>query len=305
MIPAYTPAHYASLTDTLDPIETYQGFSVKRGDAFQLGPLTGSKVRQCLHVVHTHLDEIRDRYHGGLLTAAGLPSPQTAIVCGVATYFGLHSAIAVPRYKNETVDVNRLNVSLSQHFGARVFGATNPRPSGVEHLARSLDAALGYYRIKFGMIGDVAMEPVVQQVANVPDAIREVVIISGSGLSALSVLKGLARYQKHHVEQVTVVTLSHFFHDNKRRWYDEQPEQFAGRLHIVESPLSYGTLYKKTEFDWTYEAKAWRWMTDHRTPDPSILFWVVGKRVYDMQYHAPIQWQTLPTSTAYPDNPLF
>jgi hypothetical protein len=46
-------------------------------------------------------------------------------------------------------------------------------------------------------------------------------------------------------------------------------------------------------------------MTDHRTPDPSILFWVVGKRVYDMQYHAPIQWQTLPTSTAYPDNPLF
>jgi len=56
--PSYTPAHYRRLTASLDPIETYEGFSIKRGDAFALGILRGSKVRQCLHVVHQNLDLI-------------------------------------------------------------------------------------------------------------------------------------------------------------------------------------------------------------------------------------------------------
>lgn len=68
-IPLYSESHYEELTQTLDPISTFGGFSVKRGDAFELGPVCGSKVRQCLHVVKCLRGE-----HEGLITGAGLPT---------------------------------------------------------------------------------------------------------------------------------------------------------------------------------------------------------------------------------------
>lgn len=298
LLPRYQPDDYQSRMSSLDPIDMQDGYLVKRGDAFTLGMLSGSKVRQCLHVVQSAYETIVTQHHGGLLTAAGLPSPQTAIVAGVAQYFGLASAIVVPRYENTKRDVQRLNTSLAQRWGARVYGSRNPRPSGVSAAATRVAEVLGYYRVAFGMTGTVAMAPVVAQVANVPDTVREIVVISGSGLTALSILQGLARYQKTSVRTVTVVALSDHFQTHKRRWYDSQPEQFGGTLTVVPSPASYQRLVTTTPFDWTYEAKAWQWLQQHRAPDPSILFWVVGSRVYDVSYVEPIDWHEIPTAPA-------
>ena len=103
-IPKYTLSHYRKLMDTLDPVELYDGYSIKLGDNFHLGPIVGSKVRQCLHVVYNNLDHIHKNCDGGILTAAGLPSPQTMIVAAVAKYFGLKCAITVPKYDNEKRD---------------------------------------------------------------------------------------------------------------------------------------------------------------------------------------------------------
>lgn len=290
----YTPEHYAALTKTLDPIEQISGYYVKAGDLFMLPGnviVVGSKVRQCLHVVHENLDSILTKHNGGILTGAGLPSPQTAIVAAVANYFGLKCAITTPRYDNGKFrDFNRINSSVAQKLGATVYGVGNPNPSGYEKDAKELVKELGYFQIKFGMFGDVAMEPVVKQVQNVPDSIRDVVVISGSGLSALSVLKGLARYQRP-VERVHVITLSGHFHENYVRWYENQPEKFDGELNIIPSAYAYRTELKKyLEFDYTYEAKAWDWLV-HSTLEPSTtLFWTVGERNYDLDLIEPIDW---------------
>lgn len=93
--PSYSESHFTALMDTVDPIEQYEGFLLKRGDTFRLGMLEGSKVRQCLHVVHRNLERIRAHHNNGILTAAGVPSPQSAIVAGVAKYFGLSCAVSV------------------------------------------------------------------------------------------------------------------------------------------------------------------------------------------------------------------
>lgn len=312
--PSYSPEHYAALTGTLDPIEEYDGFSIKNGERFQLGLLKGSKVRQCLHVVHENLDRIRHNYNGGIVTGAGLPSPQVPIVAGVAKYFGLKCCVTTPRFDNAKRDYNRINASVAQKLGATVYGVGNPNPSGYEKDAKELCKQFGYAQIKFGMIGDVAMEPVTRQVENIPEHIDRIVIVSGSGLSALSILKGLARFKKP-VAAVYVVTLSGHFHENYMKWYENQPEKFDGQLEIIPSPYPYRMEHKAQcatglpgmDFDITYESKAYTWMREHLPRSERTLFWVVGKREYDLALIEPIDWHLseYETSLRTPSASLF
>jgi len=62
------------IDETLDPIENTDGNSVKRGDAFKLGYVNGSKVRQTLHLVEQKLDLIRSQHGGVVIVGAGTPN---------------------------------------------------------------------------------------------------------------------------------------------------------------------------------------------------------------------------------------
>jgi 1-aminocyclopropane-1-carboxylate deaminase/D-cysteine desulfhydrase-like pyridoxal-dependent ACC family enzyme len=292
--PKYTPSHYKKLMSTLDPVELYGGYSVKRGDNFHLGSIVGSKVRQCLHVVHTNLDHIKKYCNGGILTAAGLPSPQTMIVSAVAKYFGLKCAITTPKFDNTKKDFNRINASMAQKLGADIYGVGNPNPAGPECDAKYLVKELGYYQIKFGMCGDVAMQPVANQVQNIPNYISDIVIISGSGLSALSIMLGISMFKKK-VKTVHAVCLSNHILKNKEKWFDDNPlsENWKGKLNLIQSSINYRTEYKwNKSFDWdlTYESKAYKWMTDNFKPSKKVLFWVVGRKLYDLNLIEPIKW---------------
>jgi hypothetical protein len=98
----------------------------------------------------------------------------------------LHPGLRTGSSETSTASTRAWLSGLVRH----VYGVGNPNPSGYEKDAKELCKELGYFQIKFGMFGDVAMEPVVRQVQNVPEYIRDIVIVSGSGLSALSILKG-------------------------------------------------------------------------------------------------------------------
>lgn len=275
----------------LDPIQEVDGYSVKRGDAFRLGPHVGSKVRQCLHVVGSQLQAIHSRHNNGICTGAGLPSPQTAIVAGVAKHFGLKCAVTTPWFSDTAVDVNRINACLAQREGAKVFGVGNPNPSGYLRDVKELVAQTGYLPIRFGMCGWRAMEPVAEQVENIPDDVERVVIIAGSGLTALGVMQGIAKYKKP-VRRIFVVALSGHYEENRKRWYDGLPHglKFSGDVVVVPSPHAYRKLIRSTPWDWTYEAKAWLWMKDNLPPDGKTLFWVIGQRCYDLSLIEPIRW---------------
>jgi hypothetical protein len=289
--PRYSEQHFDALTDTLDPIEVVSGYSVKRGDLFELGPVNGSKVRQCLHVVK-HLR----KGHDGLVTGAGLPSPQTAIVAAVAKYFDLKCAIVTPKYRDGMRDFDRINSSLAQRLGATVYGVGNPNPTGYEKDARVLAAHLNFLQIKFGMYGRLSMEPVIRQVENVPDHVERIVVVAGSGLSALSILRGLARYRKRNVKVVDVVTLSNHFRKNRATFYDTQrAEVFDGLTWIHPSRWDYRKEVRAgPALDLTYESKAWKWMIEHVPPSEKVLFWIVGKRCYDLDMIQQINWRMSP-----------
>jgi hypothetical protein len=289
--PQYSPEHFAALTDALDPIDVVDGYSVKHGERFELGPVNGQKVRQCLHVVKNLRADFR-----GLVTGCGLPSPQGSIVAAVAKYFGLECAVTTPRYRDGMRDFDRINSSLAQRLGATVYGVGNPNPAGFEKDARTLAVQLGFLQIKFGMYARLAMEPVIRQVENVPEHITRVVIVAGSGLCALGVLRGLARFKKRHVKRVDVVTLSRYFRKNRAEVYDTQrAEVFDGETHIHASKWPYRQeLRAGPDMDLTYESKAWRWMIEHVEPSESVLFWTVGRRNYDLDLIEQIDWRTSP-----------
>jgi len=295
---------YAQLTEPLDPIQVHDGYSLKRGDLFRLGPVNGSKVRQCLAIVNHLLERSNSggRPVKGLVTGGGLPSPQVAIVAAVANYFGLPCAITTPRYREGLRDYRRINSSLAQRLGAVVYGVGNPRSSGYEKDAKVLAATLGYHQIKFGMFGEVALEPVIRQVQNVPEHIKRLVVIAGSGLSAISILRGLARYEKTHVENVHIITLSHHFERNRALWYySQKKERYQGRIWVHPSPFPYGAEYKHNEqmfFDLTYEGKAWAWLTATYPANESTLFWIIGRRNYNLDLIEPIRWHMSPHEEA-------
>jgi hypothetical protein len=261
---------------------------------FSLGEIIkGGKVRQCLRIVYENLDEIKSKYNGGLITGCGLPSPQSTIVSAVSKYFGLKCIVVSPIYDNSKVDVNRINVSLSQKLGAKIYGVGNPNPSGYKLDVKKLKDELGYYEIKFGMNSESVIDTTSHQVKNIPNELENLVVICGSGLNLLGILKGIVKYKKK-VNNVYGITLSKFFDENKKLYYDNlvDKEKYKGQLHIIRSPYPYQRL-KKTDIpflDWTYESKAYSFMTENISPSTNTLFWVVGIRNYDLDNIVPIKW---------------
>ena len=276
------------------PIETYGGYLIKRDDMFSLGEIIkGGKVRQCLRIVYENLDEIKSKYNGGLITGCGLPSPQSTIVSAVSKYFGLKCIVVSPIYDNSKVDVNRINVSLSQKLGAKIYGVGNPNPSGYKLDVKKLKDELGYYEIKFGMNSESVIDTTSHQVKNIPNELENLVVICGSGLNLLGILKGIVRYKKK-INNVYGITLSKFFDENKKLYYDNlvDKEKYKGQLHIIRSPYPYQRLLKTDIpfLDMTYESKSYSFMTENIKPSTNTLFWVVGIRNYDLGNIETIRW---------------
>lgn len=294
----YSPQHFNELINQLTPIEKYDGYLIKRDDLFSLNGVRGGKVRQCLKLVYDNLDYIKNECNNTIITAAGLPSPQSTIVSSIGYYFGLNSIVSVPYYKPTLKDVNRINISLSQYFGSKIYGVGNPNISGPEKDVKEMVKSNNYYQVKFGMNGTNVMETISYQVVNIPDDVENIVCIAGSGLSVLGILTGIKKYKKN-IKDVYVITLSDYFNKNKKMWYDDLPNElkYDGNLHIIRSSVSYQTHYKKDNpllFDWTYESKAWKWLKENLSPSYKTLFWSVGIKEYDLSYIQDIQWNFSP-----------
>ena len=292
--PTFNEEHFHDWVNQLTPIEEYKGYRLKRDDQFNLGGISGGKVRQCAKLVYDKLQHIKENCNGGILTAAGIPSPQSCITSAVAKYFGLKCIITIPHYPDHIRDSYRINASLSQKLGAKVYGVGNPNISGPELDAKKLVGETGYFQIKFGMNGFQVMNTVAQQVKNVPDDVETIVGIAGSGLSMLGVAMGCKIWNKN-VKTIHPVALSDYVNKNKKQSYDNLPDKykFDGDFNVVQSYYPYQhklKLDEEIQLDQTYEAKACDWMVKNIKPSKKVLFWDVGIKEYDLNYIEPIKW---------------
>jgi hypothetical protein len=124
--------------------------------------------------------------------------------------------------------------------------------------------------------------------------VEEITIISGSGLSALSVLMGVKKHGKNNVKRVNILDISGHIHKNKVKWYDPLPneQKFQGVVNLIKTEKDYRYVLKTHDmFDYTYESKAWDWLIKNNSPSLNHLFWVVGVKSRDLSLVEPIDWK--------------
>jgi len=122
---------------------------------------------------------------------------------------------------------------------------------------------------------------IADQVQNIPDNLDNLIIPTGSGITAGSILRGIKRYGKR-VKNIHVVHISGM----DRRQKINGIEDGVPYIYIQDNTCLYNKKVKRTiadgfTLDYIYEAKAYHWMLnnlDYRKE--KTLFWCVGNVNY-------------------------
>lgn len=274
----------------LTPIQEYDGVLYKRDDLFMPFPgemLNGGKVRQAINLVYQNLDLIRTDYKSTVATACGKDSPQGLIICRVAKAYNLGCFVGYGALSTKTLAENkfiqhiRLNNGIAE--GIANYSYDNVISSGLKKLQEE-NGGKNFLIVKFGI--DFEKNPVVidciaAQVKNIPNELDNLVIPTGSGITAGSILRGIKKYGKK-IKKIHVVHIS----GEDRRKKIMGIEGGVDYKYVEDTTYSYS---KKLKFpvpdgfalDWIYEAKAYDWMLHNiDIRNEKTLFWCVGNANY-------------------------
>lgn len=274
----------------LTPIEEYGGVLYKRDDLFKPFPgeeLNGGKVRQAINLIYHNLDLIRKDYHYKVATACSKDLPQGMIVSRVAKAYNLGCFVGYGALSPKTLAENKFiqNIRLNNGTAERIanYSYDNVISSHLKALQEQGDGN-NFLIIKFGI--DVEKNPIVvdcirDQVLNIPDNLDNLVIPTGSGITASAILKGIHRFGKK-IKKIHVVHIS----GEDRRNDINEIEGGVPYLYVKGTGYKYSQKVKVKitedfELDYIYEAKAYDWMKKNiDTRKEKVLFWCVGNANY-------------------------
>ena len=270
----------------LTPIEEYDGIFYKRDDLFMPFPnemLNGGKVRQAINLIYQNLDLIRSEYHNQVATTCQKDSPQGMIVSRVAKAYDLGCFVGYGNISPKTLAENIFIQHIRKNGGITESIINQGFDNAITSRLKKLqEAGTGnkFYIIKFGI--DVEKNPVVvdciaDQVKNLPNKLDNLIIPTGSGITAGSVLRGMKKYGKK-IKNVYVVHISG--EDRKKKI-----QEIAGLvpyIYVKGTGFKYSKKVKVQvangfELDMIYEAKAYDWMLHNLdVRQEKTLFWCVG-----------------------------
>ncbi len=250
-------------TTALTPVQKVGRLWLKRDDLFTIPEIgiCGGKARACWVLAQNA---------PGLVTGCSRLSPQQQLVSRVAELFGVpcHIHTALGAYTAEMQDAVDHGASMFQHYNG--FSGT------LSAKARRESRALGWTNIPFGMESDTAVACTRNQVRNLPDNIRRIVVTIGSGISVAGILYGLQDLGRNVPVLGVRVGGGHSGQKIKRRLDRFAPWGWQRRLTIVQANVPYESAVIASaggiEVDPHYEGKVVEFLQD------DDLFWVVGKR---------------------------
>lgn len=278
----------------LTPWENHNGLWFKRDDYFAplgYGGPNGSKMRQLIWYVN--------KFRAGkshIVTGASIQSPQLSMSAIVGQHYGL-PARQIMYSKPDTV-LRHENPRIAYGFGAEFEYASGPYNPIIQRRVADLTqekSLVVEYGItvphdkydaesvrKFHEVG-------ANQLSNIPDDVRRLIMPAGSCNSLTSVMLGLLRDPKN-VDELFTIGIG----PDKLPWMRARL-QYIG-LNVDELPFRWrhfslhdtgfskysdhfkGEHYDGINFHPTYEAKMWRWLTQNNQLefDDRTAFWIVG-----------------------------
>ena len=269
----------------LTPVQEVRGMLLKREDLyapFGQGEVNGGKLRQCMLLVN----KIHQDYEG-LITCCSIHSPQAPITAATARAFGMRCEILYGGTSKERL-LNLPMPKLCLRYGAKVtIAAKSGRSNILYNKATTLKRIKGnrdyiiLYGINLQEHEDILLGAVADQVRNIPDKVKNLVLTCGSGITAIGVLFGLHKYNKE-VEQVHLVATG----PDRQRLIHE-----TLKLHNADREINYHSLFHRPGFAYekgvkavwggvhlhpNYEAKTMAWFQKSGLKAAETLFWITG-----------------------------
>ena len=279
---------------THTPWENHRGLWFKRDDYFAplgYGGPNGSKMRQLIWYVN--------KFRTGkthIVTGASIQSPQLSMSAIVGQHYGMPARQIV--YSKPHTVLKHENPRIAYGFGAEFEFANGPYNPIIQRQVADMTQDKSLV-VEYGITlphDRYAAEDVrkfhevgAYQTTNVPPEVRRLIVPAGSCNSLTSIMLGLSR-DPHNVEELFTIGIG----PDKRSWMRERLAYIGVDVDTLPFKLKHYSLhdagfskysdhFKGEQFDGikfhpTYEAKMWRWLTQHGQLDydDSTAFWIVG-----------------------------
>jgi len=255
--------------DIITPVEYKNGLYFKRDDYYTVCGVKGGKSRSAYQIINNALNNNKNIF----VTAGSRMSPQCEIVSTICEKLGLVCHLFMPQGKETSVIKNICqNKNSTIHFVKA--GYNNVIISHAQKFAEENN----YCYIPFGMECVENIEITKHQVQNIPDNVKRIVIPCGSGMSMISVIKGLNYYRMFDKKVLGVIVGKDPTKTFKRFLQHNLFEIISIDYSFVKSELDYHQTPKVTtindvDLDIVYESKCIPFLKEND------LLWIVGKRL--------------------------
>lgn len=271
----------------LTPIEKHQNIYFKRDDLFKIddSPLNGGKLRQCYNIFLNNHETIKKDFNSTVVTPTSVKSPQGVIVTKIAKLFNFHPILVVGNVDDleKSIKINK-SLRISKESGAEIINCSSQGFNTVlNYHVRELQKTRKMFNIGFGLKGtrqDI-IDPIADQVQNIPENISSVIIPAGSGYSSSGIIEGLTKFKKDHIKNIVVI--QPFGYDRRKnivRNISFYPFEYKYKYYKGNYPYSkpFKYNYGNLELDEIYESKAFDFMEKNIIKDltEDVLFWIVG-----------------------------
>jgi len=266
--------------------------------------MNGAKTYQCLNLIASHLDVIRQKHGSTVYSDNFLESPQGPIVARVAHEYNLRCIIPVAADSLETALRHR-SMQLVQSWGGEVVPVCK---MGFALKSRATKLyGNKYFRVRFGMSSDSptvqgsVVDPVRKQAQaflGLPTETMTLVVAVGSGVAFASLLVGMADHNVRFKRVVGVQIAGYDRTDTVSRIVTACGYGLAGdemtalgffqtntsQVHpfdfVEDTQYPYAQQVERTiggvTLDSQYEAKAWDWAVREGVTKSPMVFYVVG-----------------------------
>ncbi len=249
-----------SWNEPLTPIEQINGRYYKREDKYKVFDVCGAKSRQAYYLISNAKENT-------IITCGSRVSPQIQIVANICKHLNKKCIC----FTNRGSLTNEL--LTAQNDGAEIIQNEKWIYNNVViyHAKKYCLEHPDTKYIPFGMESWEAVRQTAYQVKNIPDNVKSIVVVAGSGLNLCGILWGCYLFNKNI--KVRAIRVG----KDIKELLDEYAPLDISNLTIIDSPLDYHTKVENNtidgiELDPIYEAKCIQFLTDND------MLWIIGKR---------------------------